>query len=165
MLIVDSIDDRALAQTKKLLSLVDITPTEVTASQGDDQQIVVDIAVNDEDSGLLIGYHGETLVALQYLVGQLVNKGQEVWKRIVININGYRDRREAQLKEMAKNAAERALLSGDEIEMPYLTPAERRIMHLELSQRSDVTTFSEGEGKTRRLIVAPAATKTSAPKE
>ena len=162
-----SLDDRAIAQTKKLLALIDITPTDVTASQGDDQQLVVDIAVNDEDSGLLIGYHGETLVALQYLVGQLVNKGQEEWRRILININGYRDRRETQLKEMAKNAAERALLSGDEIEMPYLTPAERRIMHLELSQRSDVTTFSEGDGRNRRLIVAPAtaAAKASAPKE
>lgn len=155
--------EHAAAETKKLLSLVDIEPTEIKASEEDDQQMVVEITVDEEESGLLIGYHGETLTALQYLVGQLVNKGKDTWRRILININGYRDRRELQLREMAKNAAERALLSGDEIEMPYLTPAERRIIHLELSEKDTVTTFSEGEGRNRRLIIAPKTSKSPAP--
>ena len=136
-----------------LLGLLGIKPTELKAKEG--EEIVVNITVAEEESGLLIGYHGETLGALQYIAGQMINKGHDEWKRVVININGYRDQRELQLKQMAQNAADRAIATGNEIEMPYLTPAERRVIHLELTGRSDVTSFSEGEARSRRLIVAP----------
>lgn len=128
----------------------------VEVSRGD-EEIVAAVTVPQEESGILIGYHGETQAALQYLTGQIVNKGQEKWDRIIVNINGYRDQREAQLKQMANNAADRALSSGDEIEMPFLTPAERRIIHLELGGRPDVSSYSEGDGRDRRLVIAPKA--------
>lgn len=147
---------------KEFLELVGITPKKISVGEGED--MIIDVAVSEEESGLLIGYHGETLGALQYLVGQALNRGKETWQRVMININGYRDQREVQLKQMAQNAADRAVSSGDEIEMPYLTPAERRIIHLELSERTDVTSFSEGEARNRRLIVAPKKSETAAPK-
>lgn len=139
---------------EELLGLMGIKDLSVDVSQVD-EEIMAAITVPQEESGILIGYHGETQSALQYLTAQIVNKGQEKWERIIVNINGYRDQREAQLKQMANNAADRALSSGNEIEMPFLTPAERRIIHLELSARSDISSYSEGEGRDRRLVIAP----------
>ncbi|MBI5356361.1 KH domain-containing protein [Candidatus Collierbacteria bacterium] len=139
---------------EKLLTLMGITDFTVEVEKKE-EEFVAAITVPQEESGILIGYHGETQSALQYLTGQIVNKGQEKWERIIVNVNGYRDQREAQLKQMANNAADRALASGNEIEMPFLTPSERRIIHMELSARSDITSFSEGEGRDRRLVIAP----------
>lgn len=153
-----AITDFAEKAAKELLTLLGIVPQKVAVKETE-EEVVVDLTVPEEESGLLIGYHGETLGALQYLLGQIVNKGKESWKRIMVNVNGYRDQRELQLKQMAQNAADRAVATGNEIEMPYLTPAERRVIHLELSQRADVTSFSEGEARTRRLIVAPKKTE------
>ena len=139
---------------EELLGLMGITDLSIDVSQAD-EEIMAAVTVPQEESGILIGYHGETQSALQYLTAQIVNKGQEKWERIIVNINGYRDQREAQLKQMANNAADRALSSGNEIEMPFLTPAERRIIHMELSARSDISSYSEGEGRDRRLVIAP----------
>lgn len=146
--------DTVKKTTKELLSLLDIKSEEMSVEEKDGV-VELHVAVAEGDSGILIGYHGETLGALQYLIGQIANKGKEAWTRVQLNINQYRDQREIQLKQMAQNAADRALSTGDEIEMPYLTPAERRIIHLELSTRNDVSSFSEGEGRTRRLIITP----------
>ena len=139
---------------EELLGLMGITDLSVAVSQAD-EEIMAAVTVPQEESGILIGYHGETQSALQYLTAQIVNRGQEKWERIIVNINGYRDQREAQLKQMANNAADRALASGNEIEMPFLTPAERRIIHMELSARPDISSYSEGEGRDRRLVIAP----------
>lgn len=141
--------------TADLLDLLEVSTKEVAVEKGEENQLIVNIAVSEEDSGLLIGYHGENLNALQYILGQIVNHGREEWTKILVNVNNYRLQREAELRQMAKNAADRAIATGDEIEMPFLTPAERRIIHLELAERSDVTSFSEGEDRTRRLIISP----------
>ncbi len=139
---------------EKLLTLMGIADFSVEVEKKE-EEFVAAVTVPQEESGILIGYHGETQSALQYLTGQIVNKGQEKWDRVIVNVNGYRDQREVQLKQMANNAADRALASGSEIEMPFLTPAERRIIHMELSARSDVSSFSEGDGRDRRLVIAP----------
>lgn len=157
---MSQLTDRIQETTLKLLSLVNVTPGSIEVRDGDDE-IAVDITVPDEESGLLIGYHGETLGALQYLVGQMAQRGSQEWRRVVVNINEYRNQREAQLQQMAQNAADRAVATGDEIEMPYLTPAERRIIHLALAERTDVTTFSEGDDRSRRLIIAPKKSENS----
>lgn len=151
---LDELAKRAEKTIKEILNFLGIVPQKIETGE-ETEQLVLNIVVLEEESGLLIGYHGETLGALQYLVGQIVNHGRESWLRVIVNINGYRNQRELQLKQMAENAADRAVTTGNEIEMPYLTPAERRIIHLELVGRADVTSFSEGEGRTRRLIIAP----------
>lgn len=152
--VMSSLPDDTVSTTKKLLSLMGVSPVSVTADMTD-EGVSAAIVVSDEESGLLIGYHGETLGALQYVLGQILNHGKETWTRVSVNINDYRGQREQQLRQMAINAADRALATGDEIEMPYLTPAERRVIHLALAERADVTTFSEGEERNRRLVVAP----------
>lgn len=141
--------------TADLLDLLEVSVKEISLDKGDEDQLTVNIAVTEEDSGVLIGYHGENLNAFQYILGQIVNHGQKEWTKIYVNVNNYRLQRETELRQMAKNAADRAIATGDEIEMPYLTPAERRIIHLELVNRQDVASFSEGEDRARRLIISP----------
>jgi len=153
---MEEMNDKIKKALEELLGLMGITDLSVDVSQADEETIAA-VTVPQEESGILIGYHGETQSALQYLTAQIVNKGQEKWERIIVNINGYRDQRETQLKQMANNAADRAISSGNEIEMPFLTPAERRIIHLELSARPDISSYSEGEGRDRRLVIAPKA--------
>ncbi|MEK9171101.1 MAG: KH domain-containing protein, partial [Patescibacteria group bacterium] len=126
---------------EELLGLMGITDFSVEVEKKE-EEFVAAVTVPQEESGILIGYHGETQSALQYLAGQIVNKGQEKWDRVIVNVNGYSDQREIQLKQMANNAADRALASGNEIEMPFLTPAERRIIHMELSSRTDISSYS-----------------------
>lgn len=140
--------------TEKLLQLLRVESTEVSVEEIEGV-LNIQIQVPDQESGQLIGYHGETLNALQHLINQLVNRGREEWVRITVNINNYRDQREVELRQMAKNAADRSVSTGDEIEMPYLTSYERRIIHVELADRSDIATYSEGEEQNRRLIIAP----------
>lgn len=148
-----------VAPTKKIIhelfKLLNISLKEISINKADDKTLQINLTVPEENSGILIGYHGETLNVLQYLLAQMINKDGKEWLKVSLNLNNYRDQREAELKQMAQNAAQRALTTGDEIEMPYLTPAERRIIHLELASRADITSFSEGEDRSRRLVISP----------
>ncbi len=111
------------------------------------------VAVETEDRGVLIGYHGRSLEAFQIILGQLVFKKLGTWVRIVVSVGDYRERREEQLKEMAKSAIERVLATGEAVVLSYLTPAERRLIHLELQENPQVTSESEGIGRERKLVV------------
>ena len=111
------------------------------------------VAVETEDRGVLIGYHGRSLEAFQIILGQLVFKKLGTWVRIVVSVGDYRERREEQLKEMAKSAIERVLATGEAVVLSYLPPAERRLIHLELQENPQVTSESEGIGRERKLVV------------
>ncbi len=111
------------------------------------------VEIETEDKGVLIGYHGRNLEAFQILLGQLVYKKLGTWVRIVVSVGDYRQRREEQLKEMARAAAEQVFLTREPEAMPFLTPAERRIVHMELQEHPQVVSESEGEGKERKLVV------------
>ena len=117
------------------------------------------IQLDTESPGLLIGYRGETLTALQLYLGLLVNQNQAKsseeadWKKVVVNVGDYRQRREETLTQLAKNAAQRVVFSGEPYVFDRLSPNERRIVHLALKDNDKVSTYSEGEGKYRKLIV------------
>jgi len=147
-------EEELKAAAAKIFDLLGVKVSGLEVEVTNDEA-VVNVKIPEEDSGLLIGYHGDTLTSIQYILGQIVNQGKENWTRVAVNLNDYRQSRELQLKQMAQNAADRAIATGDEIEMPFLTPAERRLIHLELSSRQDITTYSEGEDRDRRLIVVP----------
>lgn len=125
-----------------------------------DGGIVVDIQLDEADSGVLIGYHGEKIDALQLIVNLLLNQNNLVYTPVQVDVNGYRDRRKQNLEELADKAALKATESGREILLPHLPSYERRIVHMYLQNRPDVTTYSEGEGEDRRLVVRPTAATT-----
>jgi len=113
------------------------------------------------DLGLLIGKRGQTLAALQLITAMIANRDQpaEQRKKVILDAEGYRERREKALTAMAHNAADRAKGSGREVRLEALTPRERRIVHMALAEDPGVTTCSEGEDPDRIIIVSPRRTR------
>jgi spoIIIJ-associated protein len=113
-------------------------------------------SVEGEDVGLLIGRRGQTIDAIQHLAQRIVFPGGQSAARVVIDADGYRERRAQALREDADEAAEQALSSGEAVELAPMPAAERRVVHEYLRDREDVETHSEGEEPERYLVVSPA---------
>lgn len=129
-----------------------------------DLDVKINISENDKtmfinlegpDLGILIGRRGETLDALQYLVNLSVNKNQEIRKKIIIDIEGYRNRREKTLQRLAIKLADKARQRGRNVVLEPMSSQERRIIHTALQGREDIYTFSEGEEPYRKIIISP----------
>ena len=112
--------------------------------------------VTPDNTALFIGQKGETIDALQYLVNASVNRTRTSRVRIVLDAEGYRQRRVEALQGMAHRSARRALREDRPVELPPMNPAERRVVHLFLRDNPRVTTESEGAGDSRRVLVSPA---------
>lgn len=118
-----------------------------------EQGVYIDLEGND--LGVLIGRRGETLDALQYLVNLSVNKNQEVRKKVIIDVEGYRERREETLQKLARKLAEKAKQRGRNVVLEPMSSQERRIIHTALQGREDIYTFSEGEEPYRKIVISP----------
>lgn len=136
--------------TENLLNKLDVKGTIISSV---DDQNVVNLKIETEESGILIGYHGETLYSLQLIIGLIAFRKLGAWTRLVLEIGDYRKRRETQLVLMAKNLAQGVKQTGQPATMPYLTSGERRSVHLALADELDVVSESEGEGDNRCLII------------
>jgi len=124
----------------------------VTIEEGDG---VVLGRVDGPDVGVLVGDHGSMLDAIQHLAQRFVLRGGE-GLRVRVDIDGYRARREVELRAEADEAAERALAEGRPVALAPMLAADRRVVHEHLRDRTDIETHSEGEEPQRRLVVAPA---------
>lgn len=111
--------------------------------------------VDGESMGALIGRRGETLQAMQFISQLLVNRRVGHWTRVLLDVEGYRSRRERYLKDAALRSAEKAMRFREPVEMDPMIPSERRIVHLTLADHADVTTHSVGEGPQRHVVVSP----------
>jgi spoIIIJ-associated protein len=109
-----------------------------------------------EDVGLFIGRRGQTIDAVQHLAQRIVFPEGPSPVRVVIDADGYRERRAEALRADAEDAAEEALRSGRPVELDPMPASERRVVHEHLRDRDDVSTHSEGEEPERYLIVSPA---------
>jgi spoIIIJ-associated protein len=108
------------------------------------------------DLGLLIGKHGQTIDAIQYIVNAIVFRGQgEDRKAIVVDAAGYRERRTATLDALAVRSAERAVSSRQRVELEPMTAVERKVVHIRLKDYPGVTTSSEGTEPNRFVVIAP----------
>lgn len=118
-----------------------------------EQELCLDL--EGKDLGILIGRRGETLDALQYLVNLSVNKNRDQKKKIIIDIEGYRNRREETLQKLALKLADKAQQRGRNVVLEPMNSQERRIIHTALQGREDIYTFSEGEEPYRKIIISP----------
>jgi spoIIIJ-associated protein len=109
---------------------------------------------NDQQLSLLIGRRGETLAALQLLVNLIIAKQTGHHERIIVDAEGYRQRREDNLRSMAQRIATQVRRSGTPIMLEAMPPNERRIIHIELAASPDISTESTGEGDQRRVVVS-----------
>ncbi len=109
-----------------------------------------------EDYGIIIGKHGETLDAIQYLARMTANKGNTNYKRVSINVGNYRAKREETLKALAKKTAMRAIRQGRNISLEPMNPYERRIIHTAVQEVEGATSHSVGSDLDRRVVITPA---------
>ncbi len=105
--------------------------------------------------GILICHHGETLFALQLLLGQHLKAKTGEWVSLAVNVNDYRERREQSLRELADNTVEQVVATGQPYTLPPMPAGERRIVHLYLADHSGVKTESMGTGRSRSVIISP----------
>jgi spoIIIJ-associated protein len=111
--------------------------------------------LDGDDVGLFIGRRGQTIDAVQHLAQRIVFRGDGARGRVVIDADGYRERRARVLQEDADDAAEEALKLGEPVELDPMPASERRIVHEYLRDRGDVETHSEGEEPDRYLVISP----------
>ncbi|HWW91142.1 MAG TPA: R3H domain-containing nucleic acid-binding protein [Solirubrobacteraceae bacterium] len=154
-----ALGDEALEPAEALEELLD----EIVEGLGLDVEIevqeeegVLNGRLTGEDLGLFIGRHGQTIEAVQHLAQRIVFPDGPSPVRVMIDANGYRERRAASLRVDADEAADEAVRLGEPVELDPLPPLERRMVHEYLRDRGDVETHSEGNEPERFLVISPA---------
>jgi spoIIIJ-associated protein len=125
---------------------------QVRVAEGN-EEILVDIS--GDDLGILIGRRGQTLDALEYLAGIAAFPGGAARKHVEVDAEGYKDRRRKQIERVALRKAEEVVKRGRPAQLNPMTSAERKIVHLVLRERNDVTTVSEGREPNRAVVISP----------
>lgn len=115
----------------------------------------ISVNLNSEEPKILIGQNGQTLVDIQHLLKAVLSRKIEDQFYIDLDINNYKERKIAYLKESARDWANEASLGGKEKSLDPMPSFERRIVHLELAGRSDVKTESAGQGLDRHIVIKP----------
>lgn len=149
-------DKKELIQklSEELLSLMGTNARPEVSEDTQNNVFIVDIQ-SEEETGLLIGRRGETLTSIQTVLSLLVRQRLGDWERIVINVGDWRQKEEDRLQVLATGAAARAKETGQPQPLYNLTAAQRRIVHLFLSDDPAVMTESVGEDEERYLVVKP----------
>lgn len=145
--------DRAIEFLKKVTKTMDLeVEVEVVKNGTDEEQITLNII--GQNLGILIGHRGSTLDSLQYLTSLVANRdGEENYVRIILDAEGYRERRKATLFQLARRLAEKARTTGRKVVLEPMPPHERRIIHLALQEEKDIKTYSEGREPYRKVII------------
>jgi spoIIIJ-associated protein len=139
--------------TEKLLKLLDVEGDFEIIESKDVES--VEIILNTKDTGVVIGYHGDTLEGLQLVLSLCVARNLGRFVRISIDVGDYKKNRSEWLKTLAMETKERVLTEGREMAVPELKSWERRIVHLLLENDNEVMSESRGEGRDRVLVVSP----------
>ena len=116
---------------------------------------IINVNLSGEKMGLIIGYRGETLDSLQYLLSLVVNKNHNnIYKKVVLDVENYRKKREETLIKVAQKVAYNVRKSKRPYKLEPMNPYERRIIHSTLQEFNDIITYSEGEEPFRRVIIS-----------
>jgi spoIIIJ-associated protein len=126
----------------------------VDVVEGDESVLV---SCSGRDLGVLIGRHGQTIDAIQYLANAIMHREYaEDAKEVVVDAEGYRERRRATLESLAVRSAKRALAEGEPVELEPMTALERKVVHLRLKEFDGVETASEGTEPNRFVVIVPS---------
>ncbi len=132
-----------------------IVPQASSIVEGDEEAAAALIAfdIEGDDLGILIGRRGQTLACLQYIVRLIVGHRTKAWLPIVIDVEGYKQRRYQALRTLTLRIAEQVKAEGEPFTLEPMPAYERRIAHLTLADHPDVTTQSIGEGEARHVVI------------
>lgn len=151
------LEDLAYDLLSQMLQRLDIE-AEVELSWLDDDEdgdSPLNLNVVGEDLGILIGRNGETLASIQYLIRLMVNQELHRWKNIIIDVDGYKQRRAEQLNQLAHRLAEQVVSSGRPASLEPMPASERRLVHIALRNHEHVYTASIGEDSRRKVQILP----------
>ena len=151
-------EEKALQILSKIVGSIN-REAEIRVSSSNQEYTIFEIV--NTDPAIIIGKHGHTLDAIQYLVNLIVNKEnrQDNRKIYIVDIDGYRKRREESLQRYAREKAEIAKRKGVSIALYFMNSIERRLVHMALKEDGEVTTYSEGREPYRRIIINPSPTE------
>lgn len=152
------IAETAKGALERLLTLMGVAGSIVSQTQpivegGEETTAAVTLNIEGDDLAILIGRHGQTLSCLQYIVRLIVGQQAKAWEPIIIDVEGYKQRRHQTLQAFAQNIAEQVKAKGEPFTLEPMSAYERRIIHLALVDHPDVTTESTGEGEARRVVI------------
>lgn len=150
---LDRIADVAIAALQDILKHFDVGEVTIDEYEGDDGELILDIT--GDDLAVLIGRHGKTLDALQFVVSAITVRSIGFRYPVVVDVEGYKNRQRQKLESMARSAASKAANQNRSIKLRPMTPYERRIIHIALRDDDRVETASEGEGSARHVVVLP----------
>jgi len=150
-----NLQEKAQTILEKIINFI-IEDGEIQVINNEDADTIV-LGIKTSNPGVLIGRHGHTLDALQYIVNIIANKEIEEGerKKIIIDIEGYKERREEIVSKYAREKAEIVKKTGKKIALCYMNAVERRIVHIVLQEEPLLGTYSEGTEPFRRVIIAP----------
>lgn len=148
-----SLQEKAQAILEKIVNFV-IEDGEVQPINNEEADTII-LGIKTSNPGVLIGRHGHTLDALQYIVNIIANKEIEESerKKVIVDIEGYKERREEIVSKYAREKAEIVKKTGKKIALCYMNAAERRIVHLVLQGETLLSTYSEGTEPFRRVVI------------
>jgi len=146
---------------EKVLDLMGVSASVTSLGEFPGAEATGSITLNVEgdDLGILIGRRGQTLSCLQYMVRLIIGHQTETWLPIIIDVEGYKQRRCNALQDLALRMAEQVKQRQEPFTMEPMPAFDRRIIHLALADHPDVITESSGEGEARRLVIRPKEQK------
>lgn len=144
-------NDKIKVLAEKLLDLAGVKANVDVINTGDNSY-QVNFTTEDE-TGLLIGFRGENINAIQTVLGIMLKGQTGEWYRLVVNVGDYREKQEEKLKDLATQSADRAVETKEPQPIYNLNASQRRIVHMHLAERKDITTESEGVEPERYLVI------------
>lgn len=150
---LDEIADTAIAALKDVLKYFNVGEVTIDEYEGDEGELILDIT--GDDLAVLIGRHGRTLDALQFLISAITVRKIGYRFPVIIDVESYKNRQRQKLEALARSSANKAASQGRSIKLRPMTPYERRIIHVALRDDNRVETASEGEGSARHVVVVP----------
>lgn len=146
----ETVKDKAKNFLKKVLEKMGFTDVVINISEKENG-ILIDLS--GDDLGIIIGHRGETLDAIQYLTSLVANRGEETYTRIILDMGGYREKREKTLKLLAYRIATNSIKSRRSTTLEPMNPYERRIIHTAVQEIPGAASWSVGEEPNRRVVI------------
>ena len=150
---LDAIADTAIAALQDILKYFNVGEVTIDEYEGDEGELILDIT--GDDLAILIGRHGRTLDALQFVVSDITVRSMGFRYTVIVDVEGYKSRQREKLESIARSTANKAASQHRSEKMRPMTPYERRIVHIALRDDDRVDTASEGEGSARHVVVVP----------
>lgn len=156
VIIPQSPDEAARDFLNELLSHMGVDgKARIQSREASGEEIQMEIQCKEDDLPIVIGRHGATLDALQYLVNIIGNREQSGFTKFSLDAGGYRRRRREALERIADRAADRAVRTGKPVLLDAMSSADRKVIHTYLQERRDVSTVSEGTDPHRKVKIVP----------